>query len=60
MAITKELRGSVPVDFARNLASGPHLFGDSQQAAQTLNLPEKNYILVYAPRKQFFYLCPDI
>ena len=54
MAKTKELLG--PPIPARGLAyHGPHPFGALWQAAQTLNLIEKFYFLVYAPRQQFFF-----
>ena len=47
-----------PLDPARTLASRPHAFGDVPQAAQTLNLVENFYILVYAPRQQNFFSKP--
>ena len=45
---------------ARSLAFRPHLFEALQQTAQTLNIAENVYILVYAPRQNNFFRCPVI
>ena len=53
--------GSVPGPPARGLASGSHQFGGLWQAPQTSNLTENIFILVYAPRQQFFSMsCSEL
>ena len=60
MAKTWELPGVLPPGPpTRDLASRPHPFTASRQTAQTSNLTENFYILIYAPTQLFFFLCPE-
>ena len=56
MAKTWELPGVLPPGPpTRDLASRPHPFTASRQTAQTSNLTENFYILIYAPTQLFFF-----
>ena len=56
MAKTLELLGVLPPGPpTRGLAFRPHPFTASRQAAQTSNLTENFYILIYAPTQLFFF-----
>ena len=59
MAKAYELTGALhlgPQD--KGSDTGPNPFRTSWQAVQKLNITENPYILVYAPRQQFFVRYP--